>query len=461
MSDIFQTEPSSFRDPSGFLFFKDNVFYRQINNSYKNHFDKLIDSGLYDELVSKNLLLPHSEVNIVPIEPEICYKIIQPKKLDFISYPYEWSFSQLKDAALITLQIQKIAMDFGMTLKDGVSYNIQFLEGKPILIDSLSFEIYSEGDVWRPYQQFCQHFLAPLTLMAYQDIRLNKLLYLFIDGLPLDLVSKLLPFSTKTSFGLMSHIHMHSKSQKKHESDREQKQPKMKKLSLIGIIDNLSNTIKKLSWSPKDTEWANYYSDTNYSDVAFIQKKEILSNFLDKHKPHEIWDIGGNDGTFSRLASDKSIPTISFDIDPAAIEKSYLKLKESQETNILPLILDLTNPSPGIGWENIERKSFISRGPTDSVFALALIHHLAISNNLPFDKISSFFSKICKHLIIEFVPKSDSQVQRLLSTRIDIYDNYTQQIFEKIFSKYFEILEIFPIKESERVIYIMQSKFRH
>lgn len=458
MNDSTQQEPSSFRDPSGFLFEKNHELFRQINNSYKNQYDKLMNSGLYDSLVEKNFLIPHDEIEIDSPEPNLCYKIIKPKKINFISYPYEWSFSQLKDSALCTLEIQKIALEFGMTLKDGTSYNIQFFNGMPILIDSLSFEIYEDGDIWRPYQQFCQHFLAPLALMAHQDIRLGKLLSIFLDGLPLDLTSKLLPFSTKTSFGLMSHIHLHAKSQKKHESDKVTKKIKMKKLSLIGIINNLYTTIQKLSWTPKDTEWANYYSDTNYSDVAFIQKKEILTNFLEKYKPHEVWDLGGNDGTFSRLASDKKIPTISFDIDPAAIEQNYLKLKETNETLLLPLILDLTNPSPGIGWENNERKSFISRGPTDAVFALALIHHLAISNNLPFNKIGSFLSKFCNILVIEFIPKSDSQVQRLLSTRIDVYDNYSQENFENIFSEYFELVENFSIKESKRIIYIMKNK---
>jgi hypothetical protein len=458
MNDFIDIEPSSFRDPSGFLFEQNNELFRQINSSYKNQYDKLMNSGLYDSLVEKHFLISHDEIELDSPEPNLCYKIIKPKKINFISYPYEWSFSQLKDSALCTLEIQKIALEFGMTLKDGTSYNIQFLDGKPILIDSLSFEIYEDGDIWRPYQQFCQHFLAPLSLMANQDIRFNQLLSIFLNGLPLDLTSKLLPFSTKTSFGLMSHIHLHAKSQKKHESDKEFKKPQMKKLSLIGLIDNLHSTIKKLSWKPKDTEWANYYSDTNYSDAAFIQKKEILSSFIDKYKPHEVWDLGSNDGTFSRIASDKKIPTISFDIDPAAIEQNYLKLKEMKETLILPLVLDLTNPSHGIGWENKERKSFISRGPTDAVFALALIHHLAISNNLPFNKIGSFFSKLCNTLVIEFVPKSDSQIQRLLTTRIDVYDNYSQVNFENDFSKYFELIDIFSIVDSERIIYIMKNK---
>ena len=171
---------SSFRDPSGFLFVNEGNLYRQINKSYQNEFDKIMDSGLYDELVEKELLIPHEESSTESPQSEKCYKIIKPKLIDFISYPYEWSFSQLKDAALITLKIQKIALEYGLTLKDCSAYNVQFFNGKPIFIDTLSFEIYQEGQFWKGYRQFCQHFLSPLALMSHKDIRLNQLLKIFL-----------------------------------------------------------------------------------------------------------------------------------------------------------------------------------------------------------------------------------------------------------------------------------------
>ena len=175
--------PSSFRDPSGFLFHHDDILYRQVNSSYKEEFDHLIDSGLYDKLVEQNLLISHHEVenSIISSDTNI-YKIIQPKKLNFISYPYEWCFSEFKQAALTTLEIQKISLEYGMTLKDASAYNIQFINGKAIFIDTLSFEKYTEGQIWTPYKQFCQHFLAPLALMSHTDIRLNQLLRVYVDG---------------------------------------------------------------------------------------------------------------------------------------------------------------------------------------------------------------------------------------------------------------------------------------
>jgi ribosomal protein L11 methylase PrmA len=181
-----------------------------------------------------------------------------------------------------------------------------------------------------------------------------------------------------------------------------------------------------------------------------------VAEFLDMVNPKTVWDLGANVGMFSRIASDKGIETISFDIDPAAVEINYLECVKKGEAHIFPLVLDLTNPSPGIGWQNAERMSILERGPADTVLALALVHHLAISNNVPFVSIAEFLYNICSSLIIEFVPKADSQVQRLLSTREDIFPDYTQQVFEQEFERYFTVQSYTGIKDSKRILYLMQ-----
>ena len=452
-------EPGSFRDPSGFLFYKNGTIYRQVNNIYKDSYDYLMNSGLYKALVDNQLLVSHREIDIPSPEPKKVYKIIEPEPIPFISYPYEWCFSQLKDAALATFKIQKKAMDFGMSLKDCSAYNIQFKNGKPIFIDTLSFEKYKEGQTWAAYRQACQHFIAPLALMSYKDIRLNQLFRIYVDGIPLDLASLLLPSSTSFKASLFSHIHLHAKSQK-HFADKTVNVGgrKMSRLSFLGLMDSLESTIKKMKWKASGTEWADYYEDTNYSPGALENKKRIVCEMLDKIDTKILWDLGSNIGMFSRIASDKGILTISFDIDTAAVEKNYLTSIQNSETNILPLLLDLTNPSPGIGWENKERMSLVERGPADTVLALALIHHLAISNNLPMGKIAKFFNLICTSLIIEFIPKDDSQVQRLLSSRKDIFPDYTREAFENTFSKYFTVKSSQNIKDSKRTIFLMQKK---
>jgi ribosomal protein L11 methylase PrmA len=179
--------------------------------------------------------------------------------------------------------------------------------------------------------------------------------------------------------------------------------------------------------------------------------------FLDRTDSKVVWDLGANTGIFSRVAAGKGILTVAIDADPACVEVNYLRCVKERETNVLPLLLDLINPSPGIGWENEERTSLIERGPADAILALALIHHLGISNNLPLDRVAAFLSRICDWLIIEFVPKSDSHVQRLLLTRKDIFSGYTQQDFENAFGKQFAVHESVKIEDSDRTLYLMRK----
>ena len=458
MNNTIMMSGSSFRDPSGFLFSLNGTLYRQINREYRDHYVHLIKSGLYEKLIVKKILIPHQEVTISPEKMDNAYKIIKPVRIPFVSYPYEWSFSQLKQAALLTLEIQKISLESGMILKDASAYNVQFFEGKPIFIDTLSFELYEQGKPWIGYRQFCQHFLAPLALMRYTDIRLGQMLRTTIDGIPLDLASTLLPGKTWLHLGLLMHIHLHAKSEKKYADVHIPIQPRhVSKNSLLGLLDNLTTTIEKMHWQPKGTEWAEYYQDTNYSHDAFEHKKEIVTRFLESVHPASVWDLGANNGLFSRIASNNRIPTIAFDIDPACVELNYREIFKNKEQNLLPLLLDLTNPSPGIGWQNEERNSLIQRGPADMVLALALIHHLAISNNVPLQRIAEFFSKICRWLIIEFVPKTDSQVRKLLMNRKDIFPAYDEEHFENSFKRYFTIEQKVPVNNSERVVYLCKN----
>jgi hypothetical protein len=458
LNHLDQPQGASFRDPSGFLFQRDGNLYRQINLEYQGHYEKLMASGLYQELVDAGLLIPHEEVTINPADPEKAYKIIQPECIPFVSYPYEWSFSQLKHAAGTTLEIQKRAINSGMSLKDSSAYNIQFHQGHPILVDTLSFEIYREGQPWTPYRQFCQHFLAPVSLMAYRDVRLSQLLRVYIDGIPLDMASKLLPFRTRLIFPLLLHIHLHAVSQRRFAGKAVETSRQMSKVSLLGLIDSLESGIQRAHWSPKETAWGDYYEKHNYTPPGLEDKRSVITSYLEVINPNEIWDLGANIGIFSRIASERGIPTIAFDIDPGAVEQNYLECLSKNETNLLPLLLDLTNPSPSIGWQNQERMSIMERGPADALMALALIHHLAISNNVPFERLGKFFAHMCRWLIIEFVPKDDSQVQRMLHTREDIFTDYDREYFESAFGVYFAIRQVNKIQDSKRSLYLMEKR---
>lgn len=452
---------SSFRDPGGFLFTRSGVLYRQVNQSCAKAYDKFISSGLYEELTRLGWLVAHKEVDVKADDEALVYRILQPDLVPFISYPYEWSFSQLKDAALLTLEINKLALSKGMILKDASAFNIQFVDGKPILIDTLSFDVYRKGSAWDGYRQFCQHFLAPLALASLVDVRFMQLSKNYIDGIPLDLASRLLPVKTRFGLsGLNVHIHLHARVQRQY-ADKQTTQNTaslLTKEALLNMLKGLSQTVEKLTWQPRGTEWGDYYSATNYSDDSLRLKGEVVGSFIDKAKPSKVWDLGANNGLFSREAAKRGIFTVASDIDPAAVEKNYLTIKAHNEKNLMPLVMDLTNPSPAIGWANKERDAFNARGPVDMLLALALIHHLAISNNLPLDSIADYFASIANWAVVEFVPKSDSQVKRLLATRKDIFDQYTEEGFEAAFTRVFKIAEKQPLSGSERTLYLLKKK---
>ena len=457
-----QSLPSSFRDPSGFLFEQNGKVLRQLNLSYQEEYDQLMGSGLYEALTKRQLLIPHVEIDNGATD---CYKTLEPAQIAYISYPYEWSFSQLKDAALLTLEVQIEALKFGMSLKDASAYNVQFHNGKAIFIDTLSFEKYEEGGAWVAYRQYCQHFLAPLALMSQVDHRQSRLLQCFIDGVPLDLASQMLPRKTWFKYSLLAHIHLHAKTQQRFDDvGRDQDnapQVKVSRARLDGLLASLKSATESLSWKHSATEWGNYYQDTNYIDQSMQHKEQLVAQYLlasEKSDTPMAADFGANTGRFSRIAVDSGFLVLAHDIDVVAVDKNYRDAKNNNETSILPLVQDLASPSPAIGWANKERMSFVERHNVDVGMALAIIHHIHISNNVPLEKIAEFFSTVCQSLIIEFVPKSDSQVIRLLSTREDIFPDYTLEGFEQAFSRYFQFQEKEKIRDSERTLCLLQRK---
>ncbi len=437
--------------------------YRHIDKRYKEDFEFFINSGLYNKLVSLGYIVSYDEVSVSDPSAKTAWKVIRPQQIPFISYPYEWCFSMLKDAALLTLQIQKIALEHGMSLKDASAFNVQFLNGRPIHIDTLSLEQYKVGKPWVGYKQFIEHFLSPLSLMGMVDVRLNRLSSVFLDGIPVDLTARLLPLKSRLNLSFLIHIYAHANTQKKYANKKLGKtleKNAVSRRSLLGLLDNLESTVKKLKWSPKGTQWHDYYEEdkNNYKSQSMQHKADLVRKFLKKTKTNTVWDMGANTGFFSNIAVKTGATVLSFDNDYGALEKNYRDLLKNKEKHILPLFCDMTNPTPSVGWENEERQALFKRGPADTVLALALIHHLSISHNVPFVFLASCFSKMGKYLIVEFVDKKDSQVQILLANREDIFPNYTKSDFEQAFLQHFVIKDVVAIKGSKRTLYLMENK---
>jgi ribosomal protein L11 methylase PrmA len=450
-------ERGSFRDPSGFVYTAGGTLYRQVNHTFAEEFDSCTASGLYDDLVGSGLLVPHEPAALALAATADAHAVIRPARIDFISYPYEWAFGELKDAALLTLEVMERALARGFVLRDASAYNVQFQDARPIFIDTLSFERYVDGRPWIAYKQFCEHFLVPLLLMAKRDVRCGQLLRVHLDGIPLDLGSRLLPRGTWAAPGAL----LHARAGRKYEQASVASVTgarTMSKRALLGLVAGLRSAVEGLSWQPEGTEWADYADDTNYSDSAAEAKRRLVRDYLAPLGARTAWDLGGNTGAFSRLARAVIASVVCFDFDPAAVELNYRQVRANDERGILPLLLDLMNPSPGAGWANEERMSLETRGPADVVMALALVHHLAIARNVPLPRIADALARFGRALVIEFVPKSDSQVGRLLRNRPDLFPDYTQEGFERAFAGPFETYARQRIEDSERWIYLLRRR---
>lgn len=451
----------SFRDPSGYLFRgADGTVYRQINNRYREDYERLQSSGLYEELAKDMLLVPHVEISDDLSRFPDAYRIIRPQQIPFVSYPYEWCFSQLRDAALLTLEIQKRCLQKGMSLKDASAYNVQFCGSRPIFIDSLSFERLPEGRPWIAYKQFCQHFLAPLALMAHVSPDVVGLLRVHIDGIPLPLAAKMLPGRTRLAPGLVLHIHAHAKmierfGAKPGEGQHGGTSRKMSLQGHRGILSSLEAAIKKLRPAKSKSIWFGYAESAPYQAGEEDIKKQAVAEFVERVHPLSVWDLGANTGVYSEIARQHAQTVVAMEFDHACVESAYTEFKRRQ-VDVLPLRMDFTNPSPSIGWAHRERDSLADRGPAGMVMALALIHHICISNNIPLEEFAEYLARLGQHAIVEFVDKPDPMVQHLLSSREDIFDDYTPDGFRAAFSKYFEFLEERDCGEAHRTMHLLR-----
>jgi hypothetical protein len=464
MGNSHQIELGSFRDPNGFVFRHEGTLYRQINVGGGNEYRRLIDSGLYDELVEAGLLVRHEEVSLRLEAALPAFTVIRPEPIPFISYPYEWCFGQLKAAALLTLELQRRALNRGLILRDASAYNVQFVGSRPVFIDTLSFGAREDGQPWPAYRQFCQHFLAPLALIAARHPALGQLSKLHLDGVPLNVVRRLLPVSSRLKPGLLMHLFLHGRADAaaRETPGRIARSPKMSSTALLALTDSLQRAVRGLSWEPPATLWSNYTDDCNYTAAARDAKRAIVGELLDEARAGDhlntVWDMGANTGDYSRIAATKARHVVSFDLDPAVVERHYRACRARGDKSVLPLVQDFTNASSAIGWHHEERKSLLQRGPADVALALALVHHLALGSNVPLPAVVRFFHEACRQLVIEFVPKEDSQVRRMMAAREDIFPDYTRSGFEEAFSRDFRILRAVPLPDTVRTLYLMERR---
>lgn len=413
-----------------------------------------IQSGLYASLIKNKLLISHEEIEENLSGHDTWHTTLLPEQLQYISYPFEWSYDMLKDAALTTLNAAKEALKFNMIMKDASAYNVQFHDGRTILIDSLSFEKYDGASPWVAYRQFCEHFLAPLTCIYYSQSSPQHFLFANTEGLNLKLAKSILPFRSKFNLSILLHIHLHasfSGSRKHSPINSGFNSSKLKQL-----FQNLEQGILSLKFSSPSTVWSNYYDEVSQREDYLNNKKQIVSDWISTIPAKTAIDLGANDGTFSEILALQNIFTISLDSDWVAVNNLYNRIKNNNLKNIHPLLINLSNPTPQFGVNNEERQSFFNRTKVDLVLALAVIHHLAIGKNIPFTSISKLFSALGKNLVIEFIPKTDEKITVMLKNRKDVFFDYTEDNFLKSFSGHFKVVKSQIISNTDRRLYLME-----
>jgi SAM-dependent methyltransferase len=447
----------SFRDPAGSIVLVDGVVHRRIEPAGREAYEQLIRSGLFEALVKEGLLIPHEDLGPSTDHPG-AFTVLRPEAIATISYPYEWCFDQLRDAALVTLRVQRRALELGMSLKDASAYNVQFHRGRPILIDTLSFESF-RPQPWVAYRQFCQHFYAPLVLAARADVSLLRLLTLHIDGVPLDVASRLLPRRTFLRAGPLLHVHLHASAARRWTTTSPDASTKKErggsKEEARRLVDSLERAVESLAWKPR-SDWTSYYDDrASYDSASFALKERTVTRWLERLRPPRVLDLGANTGRYSFIAERLGALVVALDADPACVEAIYTNVRQESLQRLLPLICDLNNPSPRIGWANEERLQLEERMHSDVVLALALVHHVAIGNNVPLPAFADYLSRLGRHAIVEFVPKSDPMVRKMLSARDDVFGSYTVESFEQAVTERFRIADRVELGAAGRVLYLM------
>ena len=435
MSDA-RPEPGSYRDPAGRIFHLDGRVLRTVMPSATADFEQVRASGLIDSLVADGFLLGEKVVDcreLGDVAKDASFVLEHPR-LSFVSYPYEWPFPALKKAALLQLDIYLRALELDVTLSDASAYNIQFQGARAVFIDHLSFKPYTPGDFWRGHRQFCEQFLNPLLLRSSLGIAHNAWYRGALEGISTTELARLMPTRKKLGWNVLTHVVLQAYFQKKSASASKAKTAETKrqlpKQSFENMLRGLHAWISKLY--PADTGktvWQDYDQEHSYQGDEYQTKMDFVTEFVEATKPAMLWDIGCNTGDFSAAALEAGAElVVGLDSDQGALEKAFARATD-RDLNLLPLHMNLANPSPDQGWEQLERAGLQGRAKADAIIALAVIHHLAISSNIPLARAVQWLVALAPNGVIEFVPKNDPMVQKLLALREDIFADYSEQTF--------------------------------
>ena len=407
------------------------------------------------ELIESNLVSPSSVGLNDPWVTAMTHPLIP-----FISYPYEWTFSMLKDAAQLQLKLTRETLADGIGLKDATPYNVQFIGSRPQFIDAGSFEKRRKGDPWYGYRQFCEMYLYPLMMQGYLGVGFQQFLRGSVNGISPDTMRKLLPASIRRPRkGRLTHVVLHAAAQNRFaDSDNNMKSDAAKAGMNAQVLDatlrKLQGIVKKISLGDKKSTWSEYSERGHYIESSLDEKQKFVRDAVASAPRKQVWDIGCNDGVFSRIAAAHSDYVVAMDADPLVVDRLYNTLKAEKNEQILPLYVDLTDSGGGVGWRGQERPGVFDRGRPDIVMALAVIHHMAITFHVPLASQLDMFRDLTAELIIEMPHADDPMVRKLLTNKRDgIHDDFTLEEFERLLNERFTVKSKMLLSSGTRTIF--------
>jgi ribosomal protein L11 methylase PrmA len=455
-------EPGSFRDWDGRVFASDGRILRALSAQGLADWEALVSSGLMDgeELVETRLAGDDDLESLREADPAGAWEAaLSHERLPFVSYPYEWTFSMLQDAALLQLRLTSKALEAGLTLKDASPYNVQWRGSRPVFIDIGSFERSRPGEPWLGYRQFCMLYLYPLLLEAYRGVSFHSWLRGAIDGISPQDFRRLFSRRDALRRGMLRHVFLHASLERRYESRdanvREELSDAGFDSRLVEAnVRQMAKLVESLRSRVGDSSWSGYRSTCSYSDRDAAEKDELVRRVVGRARRRMTWDLGCNDGRFARIAAEGADFTIAVDSDPVVVDGFYRSLRSSETDSILPLVVDLTNPSPAVGWRNAERSTLLERGAPDLVLCLALVHHLSISSNVPLREVVSWLRSFDCEVVVEFPDRDDPMVSVLLAQkRADAHPDYRRETFEALLEATFDVVESRELASGTRTLY--------
>lgn len=424
------------------------------------------NSGLGTFLPPESQTGQPAPVGLAPVAPAVdgstWAAFLKHDTIPYVSYPYEWTFGMLKDAALLHLELLAMALDEDFTLKDGTAYNVQWVGSQPVFIDVLSFEKVALGQPWAGYRQFCQTFLYPLFLQAYKDVPFHAWMRGCLDGITPEQCSNLMSLRDMMRPGVLKHVWLHAwleRSARVRDSDLQQNLPRagFNKSLIQANAAALARIIRRLDWRPPESKWSGYVSSNTYSSGDAQRKAAFVRQAVASRPAGLVWDLGCNTGEYSRIAAENADCVVAMDGDHLAVERLYRSLRQQPSEPaarvILPLVSNFADPSPNLGWRGQERRSLAERGRPELTLCLALIHHLVIGAGIPMHELLQWLAALGSRLVIEFVGKNDSMVQQLLRNKRDNYADYDPELFERWLHEFFDVVRSERLESGTRTLY--------